>query len=303
MLVICFIFLGTTVLPAKEFRIPKVAVIISRDIRPYIEAAEGLSAALSKAADVKVVEFSLEKFKGKNRIDFSQRLAKEKIDLFVAIGPGATRFVWKNLRPKNTPMLYSIVLNPNKIFGPMEAARGISLNIPVQKQLEMIAQGIPSIKCFGILYDPVHNSDFFRETVAEASSLKLRIIPLTVSSKKDIPAVLKQHWKKIDALWLIPDRTVISESIVQYVTKKALFKKIPVIGFNRFFYESGAALSFVFNYKELGRQCAQEVIRVLAGNEWQKIDPTFQLWVNAKVMRNIGIHLPEKYPSPIRLGP
>lgn len=39
----------------------------------------------------------------------------------------------------------------------------------------------------------------------------------------------------MDALWLIPDRTVISESIVKYVIKEAFLRKVPVIGYNRFF--------------------------------------------------------------------
>jgi putative ABC transport system substrate-binding protein len=67
--------------------------------------------------------------------------------------------------------------------------------------------------------------EFFMKAAAEASSLDLKIVPLKVSSKKDIPVVLKQNWENIDALWLIPDQTVISESIVQYMIKDALFKK------------------------------------------------------------------------------
>ena len=301
--VVCTVFLGIAVASGRDVRPHRIAVLVSRDIRPYIEAAEGLSGALAKAGDVKIEVFSLEKFKGKDLIDLSGRLAEKRFALFVAIGPGAARFVWKGLRAEGTPMLYSIVLNPQNVLGPTEAACGISLNIPVQRQLEMVALGLPAIRRLGLLYDPDHNSVFFRDAAVEASFLHLEIVPLEVSSKTDIPVVLKQHWKDIDALWLIPDRTVISESIVQYVIKEAILQNIAVIGYNRFFYESGAALAFVFDYEELGRQCAKEAIRILSGEACQETPPLFRVWINARVVRNLGIDLTEKYTFPIMLGP
>ena len=87
----------------------------------------------------------------------------------------------------------------------------------------------------------------------------------------------------MDALWLIPDRTVISESIVKYVIKEAFLRKIPVIGYNRFFYETGAALAFVFDYKELGQQCAKKALSILSGKNCLSTPPLFHVWVNAGV--------------------
>ena len=294
---------GASDAPCREIHDPQVAVLVSQDIRPYIEAVEGLNVALAKAAKARLEVFHLEKFKGKERTDLAQRLANEKFDLFVAIGPGAARFVWSKISSERTPRIFSMVLNPEKVLGHATDAAGISLNIPAQAQLEIIKAVLPDIKSIGILYDPDHNSDFFREAAINACSMDLRIIPLNVSSKKEIPIMLQQHWKDMDALWLIPDRTVISETIVQYVIKNALFEKVPVIGFNRFFYESGAALAFVFDYKELGEQCAREAIRMLSGETLNETPPVFRAWVNARVMRNLGIKLREEYPPPIILGP
>ena len=41
---------------------------------------------------------------------------------------------------------------------------------------------------------------------------------------------------------MIPDQTVISEKIVQYVIKQALYHKKGVIGYNSFFIRSGAVV-------------------------------------------------------------
>ncbi|MCX5839680.1 MAG: hypothetical protein NTW71_14390 [Deltaproteobacteria bacterium] len=196
-----------------------------------------------------------------------------------------------------------MVLNPPPISGKTETACGVPLDVPAKRQLEMIDQGFRTVKRLGLLYDPRYNSEFFMKAAAEAAYFDLKIVPLKVSSKKDIPAVLKQNWENIDALWLIPDQTVISESIVQYIIKDALFKKIPVIGYNRFFYESGAALAFVFDYEELGRQTGRLAANMLMGKACEKENPVFRVWLNLRVIDKLGMTVPEKKSPSIEAGP
>jgi len=264
---------------------------------------EGMSVVLSETASAKVQVFSLEEFKGKSQDVLMQSLTGEKIDLFVAVGPEAVRFTRETPVLEKTAWLYSMILNPPTVSGQAETACGVPLDIPSKRQLEMIAQGLTAVKRLGLLYDPRNNSEFFMKAAAEALSHDLKIVPLKVSSKKDIPVVLKQNWENIDALWLIPDQTVISESIVAYIIKDALFKKIPVIGYNRFFYESGAALAFVFDYEELGRQTGRLAANMLRGKACEKETPVFHVWLNLRVIDKLGITVPEKRSPSIEVGP
>jgi putative tryptophan/tyrosine transport system substrate-binding protein len=303
LVVFCSAFLGTAALHGAEIRTQKVAVLVSQNIRPYIEAVDGMSGVLAENAGAKVQVFSLDKFKGKTRDVLSQSLSGEKFDLAIAVGPEAVRFASEEPALERTTWLYSMVLNPPKVFGQTEAACGVSLDIPAQRQIEMIAQGLTAVKRVGLLYDPRYNAEFFTKAAVEAASLDLKIIPLKVTSKKDIPVVLKQHWESIDALWLVPDQTVISESIVQYIIKDALFKKTPVIGYNRFFYESGAALAFVFDYEELGRQTGRLAASLLAGKTCERETPVFRGWLNLRVIDKLGIVPPEKRAPFIEVGP
>ncbi len=303
LVMVCLIILGAASLYGADIRTPKVAVLVSSNIRPYIEAVEGMSVVLAESASAKIQVFSLEKFKGKSRDVLIQNLIGEKFDLFVAVGPEAVRFTSEEPALGKTTWLYSMVLNPPKVSGQTETACGVPLDIPAQRQLEMIAQGLTGIKRLGLLYDPRYNSEFFTKAASEAPSLDLKIVPLKVSSKKDIPVVLKQHWENIDALWLIPDQTVISESIVQYIIKDAIFKQTPVIGYNRFFYESGAALAFVFDYEELGRQTGRLAANVLMGKTCEKETPVFRGWLNLRVIDKLGMTVPEKKSQYIEVGP
>jgi putative ABC transport system substrate-binding protein len=301
--VLCSVFLGAATLQGEEIRASKVAILVSRDIRPYIEAVEGMSVVLSGTASAKVQVFSLEKFDGKSQDVLMQSLTGEKFDLLVAVGPEAVRFARGKPLLEKTTYLYSMILNPSTVFGQAETACGVPLDIPVKRQLEMIAQGLTVVKRLGLLYDPRYNSEFFMKADTAAPSLNLKIVPLKVASKKDIPVVLKQNWENIDALWLIPDQTVISESIVQYIVKDALFKKIPVIGYNHFFYESGAALAFVFDYEELGRQTGRLATNILMGKACEKETPVFHVWLNHRVIDKLGMRVPEKKSPSIEVGP
>jgi putative ABC transport system substrate-binding protein len=300
---LCSVFVGAASLQGEEIRAPKAAILVSQNIRPYIEAVEGMSVVLSETASAKVQVFSLERFKGKSQDVLTQSLTGEKFNLFVAVGPEAVRFVREEPALGKTAWLYSMILNPPRVSGQAETACGIPLDIPAKRQLETISQGLATIKRLGLLYDPRYNSEVFMKAAAEAPSFDLKIVPLKVSSKKDIPVVLKQNWENIDALWLIPDQTVISESIVQYIIKEALFKKIPVIGYNRFFYESGAALAFVFDYEELGRQTGRLAANMLRGKACEKETPLFHVWLNLRVIDKLGITVPEKRPLSIEVGP
>lgn len=282
---------------------PRVAVLVSRDIRPYIAAGEGIRAVLFEKADASVELFSLEKITGKRREILIKRLEKGDFSLFIPIGPEAVRLVSKIITPKSTPWLYSMILNPPDVSAAAASACGVPLDIPAWKQLEMVRRGLPTVKRLGLLYDPRFNADFFANAAAQAGLSKLDIVSMSVSSKKEIPAVLKRYGEKIDALWLIPDQTVISESIVQYIIKEALFRDTPVIGYNRFFYESGAALAFVFDYTEIGKQTGRMAVDVLNGGSCEKASPVFQVWQNLRVINKLGLRVPEDRTPPIEAGP
>ncbi len=287
----------------KEVAAQKIAVIVSQSIRPYIEAVEGLSSEISAEGEEILDVIFLDKFEGKDLVNLSQTLDKKDIDLFIAIGPHAARFVWEDIKAVKAARFYSMVLNPEKALAMLEFAAGIPLNISAKTQVEMIHRGMPSVNRIGIIYDPEYNLDFFGDAYEEAYLKNIRIVSLAVSSRKDIPLVLKNNWNDLDALWLIPDRTVISESIVQYVIKEALFNGVPVIGYNRFFYESGAALAFIFDYSEIGRQCAKEALKLLSEREVKKSEPVFNVWVNERVMNRLGMETGSKYHPPVGFGP
>jgi putative tryptophan/tyrosine transport system substrate-binding protein len=284
---------------------PGVAIFVSKNIRPYVEAADGMHEVFSGLPEANVRKFFLDRLTGKAAADQAARISDDQsVNLVVAIGPEAAAFVWQSFPDPFPARIYSIILNPEKIVGSHSLANGISLNIPPAVQLGMIKKGLPSLQQIGIIYDPDINRDFYDAAADAARHAGIQLVPVTVSSSKEIPDILNRAFEKIDGIWLIPDRTVISESIAQYIIKQAVLQKIPVIGYNQFFYDSGAALAFVFDYRELGRQAA-DLAAGLASGETSAEDrvPEFQVWLNAGVIQKLGIGIPDALEPPVRIGP
>lgn len=264
--------------------IPTVGIAVSRQIRPYLEALDGLSEILA-GAGVRIQTVHLKDDSGSDAL-----FGASPPDLLVGVGPEATRLLWEAHGGSGRRIIYSMVLNPEALMdgGPETDGCGVPLNIPVRRQLQAMAENLPGIQRVGILYDPAYNVEFFAEAEIDGADFGLTVVPLPVSSRADIPRALRKDLDRLDALWMIPDRTVISESIVQYVIKEALLKNVPVIGYNRFFIESGAALAFVIDYKEIGRQAGRMVRSVLAGDGCGRVVPAFESIRNDRVLDRMG---------------
>lgn len=324
-------------LGAREDRPYRIGVFASRNIRPYVEAVDGLRDRLGQRMDVRVDVHFLDQYGDKTLESLAEQVSREAPpDLAAAVGPEAAVFVWDALAETRIPKVYSLVLNPETIISlpapgispqslvpegfladlPAVAASpppmaGISLKIPPAEQLRAIHQGLPEARRIGIFFDPAHNQEFYDQASAAVSELRdaededvnISLVPMTVTSRKDIPFYLSECWDAVDCIWLIADRTVISESIAQHIIKEALLKKIPVVGFNRFFYDSGAAMAFVFDYQILGAQAGDLVADVLENGASGSRDPVFSVWLNKTVLRKLGLPVPEGLAPPMEVGP
>jgi putative ABC transport system substrate-binding protein len=270
-----------------------VAVLVSA-YRPFLEAVEGLSSVL-ETAGVDVEVFTLEDYPERRRAVLRERMIQQPFMCYIGVGPWAADFIWRELDRPNATVLYTMVVNPEKRLPPTRDLCGVSMNIPIPTQMETILASLPDARRIGLLYDPQFNDAFFIQAREIAERYDRQIVPLQVSSSKEIPTVLERHLNDLDALWLIIDETVTSlERIVQFIIETALSERVPVIGYNRFHYESGAALSFIFDYKALGKQTGHLVMEILRSGLCQSPDPEFGIQVNRKVIERLDIRLGEE---------
>jgi putative ABC transport system substrate-binding protein len=237
----------------------EIIIIKSSDIIPYQKAIEGFKNNFPQGAYREYVIDEDVKDKGKLVL---QNALDRGGDLLVAVGLEAAYLA--GTASISVPVIFTMVSNPEKIFPEGDAThRGVSLNLPISLQLEQIKATFVGRKKVGVLYTPEHNQKTLASMMQQASALGLSVAGMPITSQKEIPEVLEASLAIIDVLLLIPDRTIGSEKILKYLIKSMLLKKIPVVGFNEWFAENGAILSFSLDYEEIGKQTADYARKLL----------------------------------------
>ena len=269
-----------------------IAVVISKKIRPYLNVLDGIVDSVTEDSN-KIEVFFLSNSDKNNKKKIQNKLLNGQYDLCVAVGSDAAEFVWALNEKFEYSKIYTAVLNPDNIIKNSFKACGISLRIPVETQVQEIARSFPDIKRIGLMFDADHNEWFYEKASKAAKIYGMEIIPLHVDSKNQIPKVIKNNWGKVDCIWMIPDKTIISEKIIQYIIKQGIYNDKGVIGYNSFFVRSGAFFAFEFDYKELGIQTGKKIESYLKDGACSMESPLFNKIINYKIARKIGIRLRE----------
>ena len=279
-------------IPGACFSETKIALVVSKRIKPYLQVVDGITDVLAEAVPQIDVFFlsSLNKTPDTQvNQDIVRQLQAGNYDLVTAVGPEAADLVWVVDSPFKK--LYAAILDPQALPQLPSTACGISLRIPVGIQLERIAQNFGTLKKIGLLFDPLHNQWFYDQALVRAREYGIEIIGLPVQSKNQIAGVLKDHKSGLDAIWMIPDQTVISEKIIHYVIKQGIYNQMGVIGYNSFFTRSGAFFSFEFAYDLLGEQVGTAINAYLETGVCRQESPVFNVIVNQNIADKIGIQV------------
>ena len=82
----------------------------------------------------------------------------------------------------------------------------------------------------------------------------LELIAKQVNTEKEVPQALRALLSQVEALWLVPDSTVLTEDSLKFVLGTALDLNVPVIGFSSELVRSGALVGLSVGYEDVGRQ-------------------------------------------------
>lgn len=275
--------------PSEAKAMYSVAVVVSQKIRPYLDALQGIQSAFEKEEGVRLEVLFMEAEKDPEHKSLIRRLEKEKFDLLLAVGPEAMELIWNAFPKEAVPKIFAMVLHPEKIAPGSSALCGIPLGIPVQTQVMEFSRNLPRVKRIGLIYDPVNNSDFAAGAEQAAREYGINIVPLKVGARSDILSVFQNQWRDITALWMIPDHTVISESLILFMIKEAIAKNVAVLGYNRFFTDSGAAMALACDYQAIGKQAAGMALDKLAGGACHVEVPAYRVLLNTQVLEALKI--------------
>jgi putative tryptophan/tyrosine transport system substrate-binding protein len=277
-------------LPLTQARAQGIVILKSHDLEPFNQAVAGFVAA----CPVRITEYDLRGTK-KEENSIIQRLTAAKPRLIVAIGPLAAQVAREHLR--DVPMIFVMVSNPPKHGLQGANLAGVSLDIPVQMQLARYKALVPTLKTLGVIYDPTKTGTMVTEAGGTVATLGLQLLTAPVSTPKEVPAAMRSLLGKIEALWMVPDDTVVTPESFKFLLLTAFENNLPFVTVSDIFVEAGALASLSPDYTDVGRQGCQLATDLESGRlrpaEVMVVPPAkVNLAINLKTASKIGLTLP-----------
>jgi len=285
-----FLFIVFLASPAAAAR---VAVLMSAKVAEYEEALRGFKEA---TAHQLVATYDMDGDVDRGQKYLAEIETKVKPDLIFAIGNWALQVVVS--RPTSVPVVYAMVLNPTSIVGTDgKNVTGASMNVPVEQPIRLLKQLGSQIKRIGVIYNRARTGTLVRRAQVVARDEGLELVTREISSAKDVVAALESFQDGIDALWIVPDETVLSQAVVQQLLLFSYRRKVPVLGLSDRHAQMGAlfALSFASG-EDIGRQAGELAQAILGGRAAADVPFTnarkLHLTVNLKAAQKLGLEIP-----------
>ena len=273
-----------------------VVILKSSDIAAYNQAISGFKAALPN--DVVLAEYDLQGDLEKGR-KLARKIRAADPALVFTVGLKAAKAA--QLEIVDIPVVYAMVLDPAKYGLNAPNMTGVLMEIPMERQLIMIKSLLPRLKHVGTLYDPSKTATLIEDARRLLKSNGTELVPIPLNNERDVPGALRTLLPSIDALWLVPDSTVLTDESLRFILNTALEERVPVVGFSREFARSGALLCLSVNYGDIGRQAGQLTRKILDGQVSLPMKPLhpdrIETSLNLKTAKFLGIEIPKDLES------
>jgi len=284
------VFIGRVASPVDA---ADVAVIMGANVNAYKEALRGFKETLPRRI---VAEYDMEGDFDRGQKIMSEIQAKIKPDLIFAVGTWALQVAAS--RTTSLPVVYAMVLNPPSVAGAgAKNITGASMNVPVELTMQLFKQLGPKIRRVGIIFNAAKTGYLVSQAEPVAREQGLQLIVKQIRSPKEAFQALRFLQGKIDALWILPDETILAREVVQYMLLFSFRKKVPLLGLSERQARMGAVISVSFgSSNDIGRQAGELAVKILGGKMPGKIPYTtarrVKLTVNLKAAQKLGMEIP-----------
>lgn len=271
-----------------------IVALKSADVDVYNEVLEGFKGILPRAI---ISEYDMEGDLQRGKKFLARLKSGPKPDLILAIGIWALQVVVEEVR--DIPVVFAMVLNPTTVIG-QEAHNitGASMNVPIEQQITLLKKVSPQVRRIGVIYDPSKTGYLVRQAERIARDQGVRLVTKAIASSKDAFAALDAMQGEIDALWILPDLTVLAPESVQYMLLFSFRNKIPLLGLSENQARMGALLGLSFESgRDIGSQAGELANEILSGRRAEGLPFTtarkVRLTVNLKTAGKLGLQIPK----------
>ena len=226
-------------------------------------------------------------------------LAKRPSVRFMAIGSQAARVLNKQL-PRKLQLTYCMVSDPAS-HGLTHGRRiaGVSIDVPVRKQFDLIRQAKPATERVGMIYD---SRNTMSKKLLEMAKADLpagwELAAFDLAAFDGIPEAINALFNQpVDIVWTGLDDAVYNAGSLRALLLASIRNRVPVFGFSVGAVRAGALLGVGVTPTAQGRQLAELTAKRIPPPQMNRqqetiIEPEFEIAVNVTVSKHLRISLP-----------
>jgi putative ABC transport system substrate-binding protein len=156
---------------------------------------------------------------------------------------------------------------------------------------------VPRAKKIGVIYNPDESQFIVDEARKAANRMNLGLVTHPIHSEAEVPEGLTSLRPRIDALWLVSDRTVLTTQSLQYVFLFAFQTNLPLMGLSDHFVRMGALFAVGPDYRDVGMQSGEFAAQILGGRNPDELPVASPrkvlLSLNLRTAEIIGLRIPD----------
>jgi len=237
---------------------PRVVVVQSDDLAPYVEPVPAFLTALGEPAIVINLHGQRSEAEA-----LATRLKQQDPKVVFALGAKAAWAVKQAL--PHTPLLYASVLEPERYGLEGSQVTGVEMTVSSDTYLSQYVGFFPEHKRIGLLRGPSTSDEQLAEVQAAADASEVTLVVRSVTGPREVRRVASELAPLVDALWLRPDRAILTRDTFRGVVEETRRRRVPLLVETDNMVRAGGMFAVVPSAEGLGEQVAAMARRIADG--------------------------------------
>ena len=269
----------------------RISAILSYDKPPYQQVLQGVRDFFQqRKIPAEIVSITPNNFAQSN---LSKDIQAQQPQLLLSLGQQATQFVTEHFT--DTPICASMILDDSLIKNKTNATAQ-TLSFSLATELEWMQTLLPEQHYIAVLYDPVKNQADLPQLKKLAEKYQKQLYLQAIDDNRKLPELLSQLPQNIDVLWSFTNSGILTAQTAKHILLYSFRNRIPLVGSSSQWVKAGALYALERDYQDIGRQCAEKLLRIAQGTSPRDIlvtPPRTVLYsINKKTAQHMKIDLP-----------
>ncbi len=234
-----------------------VLIVKSGALAQYEKPIEAFSQAIERP--VRVLELDSER--GDAQALLREAAARLKPVALFALGAPAAH-AGRSALP-SLPLTFAMVVNWERYGLDRGPVSGVTVELPVAALFTRFKLILPQVNIIGVIHSPATDPARIERARQAAASLGITLVEEAVAYPDEVAGAYRRMRTEIDALWMVPDSTVVSLRNFEYLSSRTRRDQVAFLAFSENFVRAGALMSIAPNYETMGSQAAVLLERLI----------------------------------------